>query len=133
MIFTTPQRWIAIENASYMEVLQVSANGQPIFTTEINQLDSPDFTGLLLAQPFDSVFFTQAPYQVHYDDLHFGASITGDVNFDARVDVVDLAEVILAWGLCVGPPPAICLADLDYNGTVNVDDVYVVIGAWSGE
>jgi hypothetical protein len=62
-----------------------------------------------------ATFFTQAPYQVHYDDLHFGASITGDLNFDARVDVVDLAEVILAWGLYVGPPPALCLADLDYD------------------
>ncbi len=49
----------------------------------------------------------------------------GDVNGDGVVDVLDLLEVLGAWGDCVG-----CPADLDGNGVVDVLDLLIVLGNW---
>lgn len=89
------------------------------------------FRGVLSARPFDRAVITCPDDQVFLDDLHFGASIVGDVSFDGVVDVEDLVAVILSWGLCVGPPPAICLADLDFDGIVGPPDVAVLLAHWS--
>jgi glyoxylase-like metal-dependent hydrolase (beta-lactamase superfamily II) len=50
----------------------------------------------------------------------------GDLTGDGVVDVVDLVEVILAWGPC-GPE---CPADLNGDGVVSVTDLTDVILAW---
>jgi hypothetical protein len=84
----------------------------------------------LSARRFDRAIITGNPH-FSIDNLHFGASIEGDINFDNVVDVQDLVAVILDWGLCVGPPPAICLTDVDASGTVDREDVQFVIDHWT--
>ena len=50
----------------------------------------------------------------------------GDVNGDGVVDVDDLLQVLLLWGVCPG-----CSADLDGNGVVDVDDLVLVFVNWT--
>lgn len=49
----------------------------------------------------------------------------GDLDGDGRVGIVDLLEVLNAWGLCPG-----CPADLDGDGAVGVADLLVTLDAW---
>ena len=53
--------------------------------------------------------------------------LVGDANDDGMVDVLDLLQVILEWGPC---PPTPCQSDLDGNGSVDVEDLLIVLGAW---
>jgi hypothetical protein len=49
----------------------------------------------------------------------------GDLNADGTVGVLDLLDLLAAWGVC----PA-CLADIDGDGTVNVADLLVLLANW---
>ncbi len=55
----------------------------------------------------------------------------GDTNADDVVNVDDLINVILAWGDCPPPPPSggpsDCPADVNNSGSVDVDDMIMVI------
>jgi hypothetical protein len=53
-------------------------------------------------------------------------SVPGDVNGDRRVDGLDLAAVLSAWG---SSQPS---ADLNGDGIVNAFDLSVVLGGWTG-
>lgn len=50
----------------------------------------------------------------------------GDVNGDNRVDGLDLAAVLSAWGSSQAS------ADLNGDGTVNAFDLSIVLGGWTG-
>ena len=50
----------------------------------------------------------------------------GDVNGDGFVGILDLLEVISAWGECPEPPEE-CPADLDGDGLVIVPDLLIVL------
>lgn len=128
--FSTPHRWIAVEYFGMLRI-QLFREGQPVFTTNtIVAVYVPDFAGILLAGTFDRAVLTRPDGDARIDNLYFGTSKPGDVNFDGMVDVQDLVAVILDWGLCVGPPPIICLADHDGSGTVDAADLFVVINHW---
>ena len=49
----------------------------------------------------------------------------GDVDADGVVDVLDLIEVLGAWGPCDG-----CPQDIDGNGVVDVLDLLLLLGNW---
>ena len=51
----------------------------------------------------------------------------GDVSGDGRVDSVDLAEILAAWGECVGFG---CRADVDRDGAVGARDLTIVLAGW---
>ncbi len=53
--------------------------------------------------------------------------ISGDVNGDGVIDVLDLIEVITSWGPC----PGCDRADVDGSGAVDVLDLIAVISAWT--
>jgi len=53
------------------------------------------------------------------------SSNPADLNNDAKVDAVDLAILLGAWG-SAGP------GDIDGNGTVNAADLAALLGAWTG-
>jgi len=55
--------------------------------------------------------------------------VSGDVNGDQLVNIVDLLLVIGEWGPC-SPSPSICPADLNGDSTVNVADLLLVIQNW---
>jgi hypothetical protein len=55
--------------------------------------------------------------------------VAGDTNGDGAVDVDDLINIILGWGVCPAPP-TFCSADLDGDGAVEVDDLITVILNW---
>jgi hypothetical protein len=55
-----------------------------------------------------------------------GGSVPGDVNGDGVVDVLDLLEVLAAWGPCPG-----CPADINGDGVVNVLDLLEVLANWT--
>ena len=54
------------------------------------------------------------------------AGLTGDVDGDGMVNVIDLLAVLAAWGPCPG-----CPEDVNGDGEVNVLDVLVVLANWS--
>jgi hypothetical protein len=62
-------------------------------------------------------------------DIVVRDACSGDVNCDGVVDVLDLIDVILAWGLCPDPP-ATCREDIVEDGLVNVLDLIQVILSW---
>lgn len=51
---------------------------------------------------------------------------SSDVNADGRVDVLDLLEVISAWGFC-----GVCPEDVSGDGVVDIIDLLAVLGEWS--
>jgi hypothetical protein len=53
----------------------------------------------------------------------------GDANHDCSVNTADLLNVIHSWGRCA--QPCSCIADLDSNGAVDMDDLLLVITNWS--
>ena len=57
-------------------------------------------------------------------------SCLGDVNCDGEVDVEDLTQVILEWGLCEEIPPEKCAADINGDGAVTVVDLSLLITNW---
>jgi len=62
----------------------------------------------------------------HCEDVH----VPGDVTGDGLVDVLDLLEVLGAWGECPDPP-AECPADLTGDGVVDVLDLLQVLANWT--
>jgi predicted outer membrane repeat protein len=50
---------------------------------------------------------------------------TADINGDGSIDVDDLVDLILNWGVCVD-----CAADLDGDDLVGVDDLVLLILGW---
>jgi len=54
-------------------------------------------------------------------------SIYGDINGDGTIDVLDLLELIAAWGECGDP----CESDLNGDGTVDVNDLLELVAQWS--
>jgi hypothetical protein len=61
--------------------------------------------------------------------------IYGDINDDGSVDVLDLLELIGAWGSCDLFPPGQgsddCAPDLNGDGNVDVEDLLELIAQWS--
>lgn len=58
--------------------------------------------------------------------------LPGDTNCDWTVDVVDLLNVINAWGPYQGSDGGgTGSPDLNSDGSVNVDDLLLVINGWS--
>ena len=55
--------------------------------------------------------------------------LTGDLNDDGSVDLIDLLEVIANWGSCTGCPPA-CAGDANDDCLVDLDDLLLVIANW---
>ncbi len=53
-------------------------------------------------------------------------SLIGDVNGDGVVDVLDLIQLLGAWGACSD-----CPEDLNDDGVVDVLDLLIVLGNWS--
>lgn len=62
-------------------------------------------------------------------------AIHGDINDDGSVDVLDLLELIAAWGNCDMPPPGEggddCVPDLNGDGNVDIEDLLELIAQWS--
>ncbi|MCI0676255.1 MAG: dockerin type I domain-containing protein [Phycisphaerales bacterium] len=54
----------------------------------------------------------------------------GDTNQDGVINIIDLLNVISAWGTCP-KAPAPCPADINTDGLVDVDDVLLVIAFWT--
>ncbi len=53
----------------------------------------------------------------------------GDLDGDNTIGVVDLLQLLGAWGPCPGRPDP-CLADFDRNGAVDVVDLLTLLGNW---
>jgi hypothetical protein len=60
--------------------------------------------------------------------VYYDAGRTGDVNFDATVDVADLLAMLAAWGSCAADDG--CCADLNGNGAVDVADLLLILANW---
>ncbi|MHC5028424.1 MAG: beta-propeller fold lactonase family protein [Planctomycetota bacterium] len=58
-----------------------------------------------------------------------GVPCPADVDGDGSVTVLDLIEVIVAFGVCPGAP-IVCPADVTGNGEVDVEDLVLVITFW---
>jgi len=55
----------------------------------------------------------------------FRQSCPGDVNHDDGIDVLDLLDLLAAWGPCEA-----CAADSDHDGVVDVLDLLTLLGNW---
>jgi len=60
--------------------------------------------------------------------LAVGTSLGADLNCDGEVDVVDLLQLLGAWGPCEG-----CEEDLDGSGVVDVLDLLQLLGSWGAQ
>jgi hypothetical protein len=62
---------------------------------------------------------------LHFDVVRLPAA---DINADGVVDVVDMVQLLLAWGPCEDADA--CPADVNGDGIVDADDLVQVILAW---
>ena len=54
-----------------------------------------------------------------------GVPCPEDLNGSGSVDLVDLLQVLSAWGTCPG-----CVEDIDNSGTVDLSDLLLLLTAW---
>ncbi len=59
-----------------------------------------------------------------------GGCILGDVNCDCRVDIVDARLVASRWGAVEGDPDYDPRYDLDDDGDIDLDDLFIVLENW---
>ena len=68
---------------------------------------------------------------VGFESLEFSTCETGttpeDLDGDGRVNGIELAEILAAWGDCPD-----CPADLDGDGEVDGEDFAMILVAWTG-
>lgn len=57
--------------------------------------------------------------------INQGAICPADLDGDGVVNVVDLLDLLAAWGPCLG-----CAADIDRDGAVGIDDLLQLLGNW---
>jgi hypothetical protein len=54
-----------------------------------------------------------------------------DLNFDTKVNLLDIAVAIQNWGPCA-MSDALCLGDVNRDGVVNLLDLVLIIDSWTG-
>ncbi len=130
-------RFINIGNYSFSDHWSFESAGIPACVIiERNYFLNPHYH-----QPTDAVDI--APDYIDYgmlDDLLRSVagyladtveiSVYGDVNLDGVVDIGDLLEVIVGWGLCPTPPDE-CNPDVNGDGAVDVQDLVLTVTNWS--
>ena len=60
-----------------------------------------------------------------------GGTVTGDVDGDGTVGILDFLALLGAWGPCAAPCPGSCPADLDDDCTVGILDFLILLANWS--
>jgi hypothetical protein len=60
-----------------------------------------------------------------------GGTVTGDVDGDGVVGILDLLALLGDWGPCSAPCPPSCAADLDDDCTVGILDFLMLLANWS--
>jgi hypothetical protein len=58
-------------------------------------------------------------------------ALTGDINGDGIVGIVDFLTLLAAWGSCPAPCPPGCPADLDADCAVGIVDFLLVLSNWT--
>jgi hypothetical protein len=56
--------------------------------------------------------------------------VPADLTGDGLVDMIDLMQLIAAWGDCPTEPPTCCLADHDADGVVSIVDLLAMLAHW---
>ena len=57
--------------------------------------------------------------------------LTGDINLDGVVNVIDMLILLGEWGACPEPCPPFCASDLNDDCVVNVNDYLLLLANWS--
>ena len=63
------------------------------------------------------------------DSTEFQAFALDQMRIDRVRRGLDFLEVLASWGPCPAAPTP-CLADLDADGEVGIDDFLIVLAAW---
>jgi hypothetical protein len=56
--------------------------------------------------------------------------VTGDLDGDGAVGILDFLALLAAWGPCPGPCPPFCPADVDFDCAVGITDFLALLGNW---
>jgi len=95
-------------------------NGVAIFEINHLALDTKPFVSQ------DASLVVKAHDYIPYEaTITVESDITGDVNGDGLVNMVDLLLLLVAWGESPGDP-----ADLNGDGVVNVQDLLILLSNW---
>ena len=91
-----------------------------------------DFTSLFIDVAGNRVYpsylsTTAGDPNIYMHEIRF--ELAGDLNDDGRVNVLDLIQLLVAWGACPGGE---CPADLSEDGVVNVLDLIQMLARWTG-
>jgi hypothetical protein len=129
-----------------IDILSGNTEGQIVFYPNVGTAEAPmfgdyiyveadgvviDHEGMPRSRPFICDWTGDGTLDLLYGagcgevHLHQGIALTGDVNGDGVVDVLDLLLVIAAWGNPGGPE------DVNDDGIVDVLDLLEVIAHWS--
>lgn len=61
-----------------------------------------------------------------YNSIVSPTVVTGDVNFDGVINVLDLSAVSGVYGLCQGQPGYVECYDLDFNTCISIGDMTII-------
>lgn len=111
----------------FEQELQPELNAPPVEATVEHVLrlepGSYSVTARAVATITDAVT-TTGVFESSFDFIAQALNVA-DLDASGLVDVVDLVELILAWGPCEG-----CPADIDLSGAVDVQDLVALVLAW---
>jgi hypothetical protein len=57
-------------------------------------------------------------------------NITGDLDGDGTVGIVDFLLLLAAWGPCEAPCPPACVGDIDGDCDVGITDMLTLLANW---
>ena len=129
VIVTKPGLYFLAVTGAATEPLSDDDDEEPIFTfASATEISGPDGAGGDDSIEDWSIGGEQGTYDIALTGVTLFAP--GDLNGDGAVDVMDLFELIGAWGSCADCITAACIPDLNSDCVVNVVDLFVLLDNW---
>lgn len=121
----------SLDHTVYVDIVLQATTGDPTLQLDVREVGViPPGTYLARFQSGATIDYVSPPtlgadgtYLLQMDLTNYG-----DINADDTVDVLDLLDLLAAWGPCPATGP--CATDLDGDGVTDITDLLIVLGAW---
>ena len=114
--------------SNWIRVVQV--DGQDNFVALLEFATNASGPVDMTSHPVNGDLYYIALHASQVRRISYDAAISGDLDGDCTVGIVDFLALLAAWGPCP-VPPAECPADLDGDNCVGITDFLELLSNWS--